>query len=456
MLFKNRKPNVEEELEWLINELKPSSDILHKPLRLDDKQAELVYIKTVVDGAQLQQIVIKPFFELASEQHVEAYLKSLPNQQEVTSKEQVLSELTKGSVVVRLKDELLLFDIKKVNTDTVRETNIEPTILGPQYALSEDIVTNLNLIRQRYHKPSLTIETLEVGKNSQQSLAIIYDKEFVKEEVLKQIKSKIESIDRPVVQSTTQLQQLINDRKRSLIPTMMMTERTDRVVYNLAGGKVVLLLDGSPTTIIAPAVFWDFMTSMEDNYGLFWVTKFSKFLRYLGLFTSLILPGLYVAATSFNPEVFRVELALSIAGSRIGVPYPSFVEVLFMLTFMELLTEASIRLPKAVTGTATTVGGLILGTAATEAALASNIMIIIVGAVAISTFVIPINEMSFAIRFVRYLLLFAATVAGLAGLALAVVGTLMFLANMQSFGEPYFKMFFEKKKAETETRVNPS
>lgn len=454
MLFKNRKSDLEEELKWLINELKPSSDIVHKPLRLDDKHAELVYIKSVVDGAQLQQIVIKPFFELASEQHVEAYLKSLPNQQDISSKEQVLLELTKGSVVVRLKNELLLFDLKKVNTDTVKESNIEPTIMGPQYALSEDIGTNLNLIRQRYHKPSLTVETVVVGKSSNQSLAIIYDQECVREGVLKQIKSKIESLDHPVIQTTTQLQRLINGRKRSLIPTMMMTERTDRIVYNLSAGKVVLLLDGSPTTIIAPAVFWDFMTSMEDNYGMYWVSKFSKFLRYLGLFTSLILPGLYVAATSFNPEVFRVELALSIAGSRIGVPYPSFVEVLFMLIVMELLTEASIRLPKAVTGTATTVGGLILGTAATEAALASNIIIIIVALVAISTFVIPINEMGFAIRIVRYLLLLSATVAGLAGLALGLIGILMYLASTESFGEPYFKFFLEKKEAET--RVKPS
>mgnify|MGYP005828329193 CR=1 FL=1 len=454
MPFKNRKSDVEEELEWLINELKPSSDILHKPLRLEDKQAELVYIKSVVDGAQLQQIVIKPFFELASDQHVEAYLKSLPNQQEFTSKEQVLLELTKGSVVVKLKDELLLFDIKKVNTDTVRETNIEPTIMGPQYALSEDLVTNLNLIRQRYHNSSLTVETVEVGKKSNQSLAIIYDEEYVLAGVLKQIKSQLDSLDEPVIQTTTQLQRFINKQKRSLIPIMMMTERTDRVVYNLAGGKVVLLLDGSPTTIIAPAIFWDFMTSMEDNYGMYWVTKFSKLLRYLGLFVSLILPGLYVAATSFNPEVFRVELALSIAGSRIGVPYPSFVEVLFMLIFMELLTEASIRLPKAVTGTATTVGGLILGTAATEATLASNIIIIIVGAVAISTFVIPINEMSFAIRFMRYVLLLFATVAGLAGLTLGLIGLLMYVTNRDSFGEPYFKIFFKKKNAEP--RVKPS
>ncbi|MCM3587497.1 spore germination protein [Mesobacillus maritimus] len=450
MPLKGKKQvNVDEAIVGILEELKLTGDVVHKPLRMDDKEIELLYIKTVVDGDQLHQLIIKPFFELGHLHHVASYLNSLPNQQEVQSQEQILLDLTKGSVLVKLNKDLLLFDVKKVNTNTVRETSVEPTILGPQYALSEDLATNINLIRQRYHKPSLTVEMHEVGSKTNQSLAVIYDQNVVKEGVLKEVNSRISELDQDIVQSTTQLQRFMNNRTRSLLPTMMATERTDRIVYNLAGGKVILLVDGSPSTVIAPAVFFDFMTSMEDNYGLYWVTKFSKFLRYLGLFACLILPGLYVAATSFNPEVFRVELALSIAGSRIGVPYPSFVEVLFMLIIMELLTEASIRLPKAVTGTATTVGGLILGTAATEAALASNIMIIIVAAVAISTFVIPINEMSYAIRVIRYILLLFASIAGLAGLALALIGILMYMTNKDSFGEPYFKIYFNQKRAET-------
>ncbi|MFS0638015.1 spore germination protein [Mesobacillus foraminis] len=441
--------NPDDTIKWLSEELKPSFDLVHKPLHMDEKHAELLYIKTVVDGTQLQQLVIKPFFELATDQHAEAYLNSLPNQQDITSKEQMLLEMTKGSVVILIRDHLLLMDIKKVNTDTVQQTSIEPTIQGPQLSLSEDIATNVNLIRQRYHRPSLVIETMELGEKNKQTLAIIYDEEVVLKDVLEQVKRKLKAIKIPIIQSTTELQRLMNDKRRSLMPTMIMTERTDRVVYNLASGKVALLLDGGHSVILAPAIFFDFMTSMDDKYGSYWVTKSLKFLRYSGLFACLTLPGVYVAATSYNPEVFRVELALSIAGSRIGVPYPSFIEVLFMLMVMELLTEASIRLPKAVTGTATTVGGLILGTAATEAALASNIMIIIVAAVAISTFVIPINEMSFAIRVVRYILLAFASLGGLAGLVFGLIGILMYLTQMESFGEPYFKMYWQTKRAET-------
>lgn len=161
-----------------------------------------------------------------------------------------------------------------------------------------------------------------------------------------------------------------------------------------------------------------------------------------------MLPGLYVAFTSYNPEILRIELALSVAGSRIGVPYPSFIEVILMLIFIEFLTEASIRLPKAVSATATTVGGLILGTALTEAALASNVMIIIVALVAIATFIIPVNEMSFAIRIGRTSLLIFATLFGLIGLTLGFLGSIMYLTNKESFGETYLRIYWKNQKQE--------
>ncbi|MCM3112581.1 spore germination protein [Lederbergia lenta] len=446
MLKKDKK--IAEIINWLSNELKSSFDLVEKTLNIERKQGQLLYVKTVVDGLQLQEVIIKPFFELPSEKHVEAYLTSLPQQQEVISKEQILLELTKGSIVIVIQGSLFLLDIKKVHTNAVLETSMEQTLRGPQLSLSEDIETNINLIRQRYHQPSLTVEMLEVGEKSKQSLAVLYDQDTVNKAVLANITKKLQSLEVPIIQSSVELQRYMNDKRHSLFPTMMVTERTDRIIYNLAGGKVAILLDGNAFMVIAPVVFFDFMTTTEDKFNSYWVTMFTKLLRYFGLIVCLILPGLYVALISYNPEVLRVELTLAVAGSRIGVPYPSFIEVLFMIVFMELLTEASIRLPKPVSATATTVGGLILGTAATDAALTSNIMIIIVSAVAIATFVIPINELSFAVRVIRLVLLFFSTIFGLAGLTLATLGLIMYLSNLNSFGEPYLKLFFQKGKSE--------
>ncbi len=275
--------SIQEMVDFIAEEFEASFDFMKKKLEIEDKRALLLYIKTVVNGTELQEYVIKPFFELPNEQHFKAYITSLPQQMEITGKEQLLDQLTKGAIIVVVQESILLLDMKKVNTDSVQQVNLEPTIQGPELALSEDIATNINLIRQRYHKPSLIVETQDIGEKSNQSLAIMYDSEFVNEDVLEKIKKKVMSIKHtPLIQTTAEMQRLLNEKKRSLLPISMLTERTDRIIYNIAGGKVVLLLDGNPVSLIAPAIFFDFMSATEDNYRPYWLTIFNKFLRYLG------------------------------------------------------------------------------------------------------------------------------------------------------------------------------
>lgn len=249
-------------------------------------------------------------------------------------------------------------------------------------------------------------------------------------------------------QSGEQLLDIIKKSNRALVPLMLVTERPDRIAVNLAAGKIILLVSGSPFAVILPTVMKDFMSSMADIYQTYWVGRFLQLLRYIGFTTSLVLPGLYVAVTSYNPELFRVQLALSIAGSRQGVPYPSFIEVLIMLFMMEMLTEASIRLPKAIGPTATTVGGLILGQAATEAGLVSNIMIIIVSSVAISNFVVPINAFSFTLRIMKYFVLAMGTIFGLVGVVIGFFMLVAYMVKLDSFGEPYLTLVQSKPSQE--------
>src|SRR5690606_25702007 len=442
-------------LEWLIQQLGHTTDMVNKPLKSNQKEATLVFIKTLVDSDKIQQMIIKPFFEIETRGNFIDYLHSLPDGQEITSQDQMLSELSKGSIVVSMNNYLFMFDIKKVHTNTVPITSLENTVLGPQSSMSEDIHTNINLIRNRYHQPTLTVEMLELGSKSIQSLAVIYDRELVDKTALEQIKYRLEQLNsKPLIQSTAELQRLINGRKVSLFPFFMITERADRIVYNLSVGKIVLSLDGDPSTIVAPAIFTDFMAAMDDKYHSKIYTKFVQILRYVGLFITLLLPGFYVAATSYNPEILHTELALSVAGSRVGVPYPSYVEVTFMLIIMELLIEASIRLPKTISAAATTVGGLILGTGITEAALASNIMIIVVSAVAISNFAIPIGELNSAIRVLKYVFILFATIAGLAGLTFGLLAIVMYLTNSESYGEPYLKINIDLKSKGEQQRAD--
>ena len=449
-LCANEKQTAPELMENIFEKLNRSEDVLTIPLQLENNNAFILYLKTVVDGVKLQNIIIKPFFELKSMEFFSSYIQSLPDIVKMKTGEELLIQLMKGHVLIAIQDKFFLVDIKMITAGSPQQAVLEPTIYGPQLALSESIETNMNMIRNRYAEPSLIIESVQLTDKTHQSMVLLYDKKKVKQSVLDALRLKIEEMDNTLVESSGDLQLLLNSTKFSLFPTMILTERPDRITYNLSNGKIIIMMDGSPQAIVAPVIFFDFMVSMEDNYHSYWISLFTLTLRYVGLLTCILLPAMYVAVTSYTPDILRVELALSVAGSRLGVPYPSFIEVLFMLLFMEFLIESSIRLPKAISATATTVGGLILGTAATEAALTSNIMIIIVSAVAITSFVIPISEMSFAIRICRYLLLAFTTLFGTVGLMLGFLGIIMYLTNKDSLGEPFLKINWKSMKREKE------
>ncbi|MBB6452581.1 spore germination protein [Salirhabdus euzebyi] len=432
-------------IEWLQNKLGSSQDIVFREFQSGMRQAQILFIKTLCDEKKLQETFYKPFYE-TNEKEFDKYLNSLPNISEHKKNEETLTKMLLGSAVILLGSKVLILDVEKVENNSITEATVEKVIQGPLNALTEDVSTNIHLIRNRYPQATLRIEEAKLGKLTETKIAIVYDKNKAQSNIVQAVKDNLDRIETDVIMAAGQLHNKMTKQKRTLFPTMMITERPDRITYNLAEGKVVLLIDGTLFALIAPSVFYDFMSSMEDVYQSHWIGRFILSLRYIGLFISLLAPSLYVGITAYSTDLFRVQLALTIAGSRSTVPYPAFIEVLFMLLMMELLTEASVRLPQSIGSTATTVGGLILGTAAVEAGLVSNVMIIIVASVAIANFVIPINAMSFAMRVTKYILLALTIFFGLVGLMIGIIALVGYLAKLESYGQPYLKLFIDPSK----------
>jgi hypothetical protein len=426
--------------DYLKEKVQQTEDVIFKELYTKSELIKIFYIRTLSDETQIQDLLIKPFYEMERPERFLDYLQSHPKVKLFEDEQKTLDEFEQGEVVILFQNKVFLFDLKVDRNSSVLDTTVETTIQGPQSGFSESLGTNLGLIRQRYPQASLNMESQSIGTVSQTKVLTLYDSKTVNQDVLNNVRKFLSSIEIEMFQSGEQLLDLIKKSKRALFPVMLITERPDRVAVNLAAGKVILLVKGSPFAVVLPTVLKDFMTSMADIYQTFWVGKMLTTLRYFGLFISIVLPSLFVATTSYNPEVFRIQLALSIAGSRSGVPYPSFVEVFLMLLMMELLTEASIRLPKAIGPTATTVGGLILGQSATDAGLVSNIMIIIVSAVAISNFVLPINAFSFAVRVTKYFLLVLSIFFGLVGIVIGFFMLLAYMVSLDSFGKPFLTL----------------
>lgn len=425
--------------EWLSEQLSGLMDLEERALK-HSQDIKITFLRSLCNSDTVNRFIVVPCYEMDLQAY-ENYISTFPGCEVSRDKQQVMEFVLKGYIYIQIEGTGYLFDAMKIEYSGISSSITEAIVLGPNDALTENIEVNINLIRRRYQSKELRIEALTLGNLSKTTVAVMYDDSRVDREVLNEMMERLSHISVDLLQSAGELEKYLSKHKYRIFPTTIVTERPDRVIFNLAEGKVAILMNTVGYAIIAPSIFNDFFTAMDDKIQLPLVGWFMKMIRYIGLFITVTLPAFYVAFTSYNPEILKVQITLLIAGSRAAVPYPSFVEVILMLLMMEFLIEASLRLPKAIGPTATTVGGLILGQAATQAGLVSNIMIIIVSAVAISNFVIPLNMMAFTVRVLKYFLIIFAAIFGLIGIVVGTLGLVLYLSSMRSFGKPYFKIF---------------
>ncbi|WP_026692562.1 spore germination protein [Peribacillus kribbensis] len=441
------KTEIEKQADWIREQLSECVDLEDRQLSVNDKSAQLLFMKSVCDSNIIYRYVISPFFEIKDIKKFEDYVRSFPGEEVPKDQHKILSNMLKGYAAIFTEENIFVIQMKKVAGSAVTEATAEVNVQGSPDAFTENIEVNMNLIRHRYQTANLKAEIQVIGSLSQTNIALMYDSTKVDNQVLKELKKRLSDIEVDVLIAAGELEQKLSGRKLDIFPTSLVTERPDRMVKSISKGKIGVIIDKTKFAIIAPSIFYDFFSAMDDRIQLPLVGYFLKGIRYLGLTATLTLPAFYVAFSSYNPEILRVQVTLMIAGSRANVPYPAIMEVLFMLLMVEFLIEASIRLPKTIGPTATTVGGLILGQAATEAGLVSSIMIILVSAVAITNFVIPINMMNFTVRVLRYGFLALGFFFGLVGIVLGFVGLIAYLSELRSYNRPYFNVL-----ADTDSR----
>ena len=241
--------------------------------------------------------------------------------------------------------------------------------------------------------------------------------------------------------SSGQLEQLIVDDNQLGIPEILSTERPDKTAKYLLQGRVIVLVNGSPYSLIMPATLIDFMSSPEDTNLKPYFANFLKTLRFISCIITLLLPGLYVAVTSFHQEILPTELLYSILSTREIVPFPVIFEIIIMEVSFELIREAGLRVPSPIGPTIGIVGALVLGQAAVSANIVSPILIIIVALTGIASFAIPDFSFGFHLRFFRFVFIILGYIAGFLGISMGILVYVSILCNVRSFGIPFMVPF---------------
>jgi len=448
---------VTESLEYterfILDILGENDDFVFRHIRILARYpATVCYLSTLTNESNLEQEVFKPLMSAHVPHLVEQPLdkehlkRAIPEQilyhsdlSIETKLVRVVEAVLHGYVVVLVDglDTAYVLKSRSVKNRSIEQPQTEQVVQGPREGFIEMLETNLALIRYRLPTPDFRIKTMRIGKLTKSQVAVCYIEGIANPSLVAEVMRRLSKIDIDILLDAGYLEQYIQDHHLTPFPQIHITERPDKAVANIAEGRVIILMDGSPFALIVPSVFSQFFHTAEDYTSRYLQGNFVRFARVVALIFSLVLPSLYVSMISFNPELIPTEFAVAVAGGRAGVPFPSVVEVLIMEVSMEVLREATIRLPQQVGGALSIVGVLVIGQAAVSAGFASPITVVVIALTTIGSFATPAYTAAFALRMLRFPLIILAGIFGLYGVMVGLILICNHLLSLKSFGVPY-------------------
>ena len=443
-----------ENISYVKTIMKDSSDVVYREFLIKNWKCALVYIDGMIDKYLLDDYLLRSVMRyeinIKDVHEIKDRLLTVSDIKEVTDLSQGVNSVLSGDTLMFVEglESCYIIASRLWPVRGISEPSSETVIRGSRDGFTETIRFNTALVRRRIKDTRLKIVPKKLGKRSKTDVAILYIEDIVNKEVLSELMNRIEKINIDAIFDSGYVEQLIEDNIWSPFPQIQSTERPDVVAAALYEGRVAILVDNSPFAIVVPATLPNLFQSPDDYYQRWLYSSVVRIIRVLSVLISLVLPALYIAITSFHTGIIPTKLAYSIAASREGVPFPAYVEVIIMEFSMAFLTEAIVRLPKAIGATIGIVGGLIIGQAAVSAGIVSPIMIIIVSITVITSFVIPNYQVTTAFRIVRFMLIISATAAGLYGIMLGLIALLIHLTRLKSFGIPYLAPIVSTEKGD--------
>ena len=422
-------------------------DIVRRKVFIDNQhEAFFIYIRGLADANLIQRDFIGPVVAMSFGQianQVDIYNIPCAELNLLYDATEVVDKVMSGESVFICSG--LPFAVSCMLSDiaqrAIEEPETEKNVRGAHEGFIEVLDTNLAIIRRKVKNNKLKVKNITLGKQTNQTAAIVYIEGIANDTIVNGLEKKINEIkiDGPI--AVGYIEQMITSHPNSLFPQFLASERPDKATAALLEGRIVIMLEGTPAILIAPIGFISFFQALDDYSNLWVHGSFLRMLRIIALMLAVLLPSLYIAITSFHYYAVPLNLLVPIAESRAKVPFPPIIEILILEVTVELVREASIRLPTYIGTAISVVAGLIIGDAAVQAGLVSELLIIIVAITAIASYAIPSSDMAMAIRILRFAYIIASAIFGIIGIVVCVALTLAHLITMESLGQPYLEPF---------------
>ncbi len=438
--------NLDENIKILDAEMgiKKNFDVLTRDLVIGGKSVTILFVDGLTND-QIVTLVLQNLIPLDHKDMVPDSLKKLfqghlgyTEVEEVEYLEDIITKVLAGpmAILVDGSNKAIIMDARIYPIRSPEEPDLERVVRGSRDGFVETLVFNTALIRRRIRDPKLRMEYLQVGVRSKSDVIVCYIEDIANPDLVNSIKEKIENIKIDgIPMAEKSVEELITPGSYwNPFPKVRYTERPDVAAMHLLEGHVLVLVDTSPSVIIAPATYFHHLQHAEEYRQNPSVGVYLRWVRFIGVAASLFLLPLWFLLAN-NPGLLPPQYAY------IGISQPYEVPLILQFILAEISIDmirlATIHTPSALATSTGIIAALLIGELATRVGLFAQEVVLYTAIVAVGTFLTPSIEIANANRLVRLFLLIITALFRVPGFVLGVAGTFIFLALNKSFGIPY-------------------
>lgn len=419
-------------------------DIIIREIAVAGKKSALICIDGLVKDEVLTEIMQslyalkKDFFATGGLK--ELLLKGIPYIELGTENniDELLYAVLSGSILLIAdgSDEAFIIDARTYPARSPEEPDIERVVRGSRDGFTETIVFNTALLRRRIRDPKLRVNLLRVGRRSKTDVCICYIEDIADPDLINNIKEKISSIDIDAVpMAEKSIEELIVPGNWwNPFPRVRYTERPDVAAVHLLEGHILIMVDTSPSVMIAPVTYFHHVQHAEEYRQNPTVGVYIRWVRFAAIIASLIVTPLWLLF-ALSPELLPESLKF-IGPKEVG-KVPIFLQFVIAEISLDLMRMAAIHTPAPLATALGVIAALLIGDVAVTIGLLAPETILYTAVVAVGSFSTPSYEMAMANRLVRFFILLGTGFFRLPGLIVTVVLTLLLLVFTKSFNVPY-------------------
>lgn len=438
MVEKNSKKlsdSFEENIRYMNETLpvKESFDIIRREMEIGGKASVFYYIDGFIkDEAMLK--IMDSFLSVSSEdmpEDAEEFIqKNVPyvEVEILDDFDQVIRNVLSGPAVLFIDGykECIAIDCRTYPARSVDEPDKDKSLRGSRDGFVETIVFNTALMRRRIRDPHLVMEMTEAGQASRTDIALCYMQDRVDKELLDNLKKRIESlkIDDLRMNQQSLAEALFKRKWFNPFPKFKFTERPDTAAACLLEGKVVILVDNSPSAMILPTSILDMIEEANDYYFPTVTAVYLKVTRALITIATVFFTPLYLL---FMQNEDWLPAAFEFVAVRDTVNIPLIFQFLLLELSIDGLRLAAMNTPTMLSTPLSVIAGIVMGEFSVQSGWFNSEVMLYMAFVAVANYTQPNFELGYALKFMRLMLLILTAIFDLYGFIIGCVLVLCFL-----------------------------